>query len=309
MTGDQQAVPHEEKSIGAAQGQGSPPPSLPETQPLPSSPSAAAKPNPARNNTAEPEEKKKDGDHKLLPWYEIPEWIGVVIAALNTLIALFAVLAVVAQAIFMYFQTKFIGLTLDAIQTQVQIMVVQSKATEKQTKVLEDSVAVAQKSAEAALLNAKALAYSERPWLIVQIEEKPGGTAAMTRFSFHVYNHGNSPAYVTGRSDLEVIWLENPDAELPAIPTYKAANLERCLLLRTHKMFIGEVDPWADQVMQSSPRNPKMQLVVYGVIDYTDGVTETVHQTAFCYRRKRDKMSDMGGHLVLCGPSAYNKHT
>jgi hypothetical protein len=165
-------------------------------------------------------------------------------------------------------------------------------------------------AADAALLNVKALVHSQRPWLIVRIEEKPAGTAAMTQFRFHIYNHGNSPAYVTSCSDLTVTWLENPNVELPAKPMYRSREWDTHLLLPKHEIPIGEkIDPWADEVIQSIPRAPKMQLVVYGIIDYTDGTTEEIHQTAFCYRRKRDKLSDMGGHLVLCGPSAYNKHT
>ena len=165
-------------------------------------------------------------------------------------------------------------------------------------------------AADAALLNAKAMIHSQRPWLIVRIEEKPTGTAAMTQFQFHIYNHGNSPAYVTSCSQLTVAWLENPNMELPAKPVYKAREWDTCLLLPKHDIPIeGKIDPWAYDVMQSLPGPPKMQLVVYGIINYTDGATEDIHQTAFCYRRKRDKLSDMGGHLVLCGPSAYNKHT
>jgi hypothetical protein len=77
-----------------------------------------------------------------------------------------------------------------------------------------------------------------------------------------------------------------------------------------------EIEPWSERVKFVTPRATqgiptpgKSQLVIYGLIEYKDGVTETVHKTAFCFRRKRDKGSDMGGHLVTCGPPAYNEYT
>jgi hypothetical protein len=164
----------------------------------------------------------------------------------------------------------------------------------------------AKDSAEAALLNAQALINSERPRVIVQIEETPGENAAKTRFRLCGYNHGSSPASVISCKGPIVTWLDDPDSELPPSPDYGTWEWDTFLLLPRHKLPLrDEINPWSDGI----PRPPKPQLVIYGLLEYRDGVTDTIHRTAFCYRRKRDKLSDMGGHLVPCGPRTYNEYT
>jgi hypothetical protein len=169
---------------------------------------------------------------------------------------------------------------------------------ERQTKATEDA-------AEAALCNTQAMVHSQRPWIIVQIEEVPRDNAAKTCFRLSGYNHGSTPAFVIAYKGPIVVWLANPDNELPPSPDYGTSDCDASLVLPRHKFSLGEIDPWGERKVTSV----ELQLVVYGLIEYRDGVTDTIHKTAFCYRRKREKMSDMGGHLVLCGPAAYNECT
>lgn len=74
----------------------------------------------------------------------------------------------------------------------LRVIVKQANHMERQTKILEDSVAVAQKSADAALLNAKALINAERPWLVVR--QKRGIPRDQCRIIG--INRGDTPAEV-----------------------------------------------------------------------------------------------------------------
>lgn len=169
-----------------------------------------------------------------------------------------------------------------------------------------EATKIAKEAAEAALLNAKALLHSQRPWVIVQTEEMRGENAAKTHFRLTGYNHGGSPAFVTSCHGPKIAWLADPDRELPVVPEYGEFDWDARFILPRHKFFLGdEINPWSER--RVTPVG--LQLVVYGLIEYRDGITDEVHRTAYCYRRKRDKLSDMGGHLVPCGPAAYNQCT
>ena len=67
-----------------------------------------------------------------------------------------------------------------------------------------------------------------------------------------------------------------------------------------------------DRIQLTLGQQPKRRgaaLVIYGLIQYTDGVSNTTYTTAFCYRHLRERLSEMGGHLVACGPPIYNQYT
>jgi hypothetical protein len=50
-------------------------------------------------------------------------------------------------------------------------------------------------------------------------------------------------------------------------------------------------------------------LVIYGLVEYTDGVTKENYRTPFCYRLERDLPSHMGGKLVPYGSPDYLLYT
>lgn len=182
---------------------------------------------------------------------------------------------------------------------------VQSWLMKRHAEHFESLAKSAQDNASAALLNAQTLVNSQRPWIIVQTREVPRDNAAKSCFEFEGYNHGSTPAFVTKYKGPKVVWLADPDSELPHVPDYGEWDWDASLVLPRHKLTLGKVDPWSEH--RVTPVG--LQLVVYGLIEYKDGVTNEIHKTAFCYRRKRDKLSDMGGHLVPCGPPAYNECT
>jgi hypothetical protein len=51
------------------------------------------------------------------------------------------------------------------------------------------------------------------------------------------------------------------------------------------------------------------ELVVYGLIQYTDGIARETYRTAFCYKHVDGPASFMGGFFVPCGPPIYNEYT
>ncbi len=142
-------------------------------------------------------------------------------------------------------------LTLRAINRQADLMETQA---EEAREAATTATAIAQKAAEAALLNAQALIHSKRPWVIVQIEEIAGENAAKTRFRLSAYNHGDSPARVISCKGPTITWLENPDSELPAVPDYGTWEWDSYLLLPRHKLALrDEIDPFSAQVTQGIP--------------------------------------------------------
>jgi hypothetical protein len=221
--------------------------------------------------------------------------------------------------------------TLFVIKKQAKIMDEHRVSLEQLARAAQDNAAAANKNAEAtekdagaakanadaALLNAKALINAERPWVMVQVEEIPGENAAKTQFQLHAFNYGNSPAHVISCKGPTATWCDDPNNELTVPPDYGTWEWDERFLAPRERLPMREaIEPWSARVnfvtpraIQGVPTPGKSQLVVYGLLEYRDGVTETIHRTAFCYRRKRDKLSDMGGHLVSCGPRVYNEYT
>jgi hypothetical protein len=184
-------------------------------------------------------------------------------------------------------------------------------------KEFKDLAREAGKNAEAALLNSRALINAERPWVMVQVKEIPGENAAKTNFQISAFNYGKGPAHVITCKGPIATWVDDPEKELPVPPDYGDWEWDKRFLAPRDSFPIREpIEPWAtkldfvtERAMQGIPSASKSQLVIYGLIEYGNGVTKTIHKTAFCFRRKREKLSDMGGHLVTCGPPSYNEYT
>lgn len=171
--------------------------------------------------------------------------------------------------------------------------------------------------AAAASKNAQAVINAERPWVMIQIEEIPGENAAKTNFQLYAFNYGKGPAHVTACKGPIATWCDDLGKELPVPPDYGKWDWDARFLAPGERFPMRDaMEPWSQRLnfvtpraMEGIPTPGKPQLVIYGLLEYGDGVTETIHKTAFCYRRKRDKFSDMGGHLVPGGPPVYNEYT
>jgi hypothetical protein len=206
--------------------------------------------------------------------------------------------------------------TLKAIERQALSMRRQTTHLRHSVVYARRSARAANKSATAALLNAQAVINAERPWVMVQVETIPGKNSAMSLFQLKLFNYGQTPAHIISCKGPKAEYFETPEKELPVPPDYGTWEWDRRFLAPKDSFPIqNPIDPWdtklrfvTDRALQGIP-SPQDQLVIYGIIEYTDGVSEQTYTTAYCYRRERSLLSQMGGHLVPCGPRAYNEYS
>ena len=186
---------------------------------------------------------------------------------------------------------------------------------------LKELAAAAGNNAEAALLNAKALINAERPWVMVQIKEiagnnKAGIFASKPSFQFSVYNYGKSPAHILKCRGPNVEIYNSPDTTLPVPPNYGNWDWDMKFLAPGDSLPIREaIAPLTKMIEITADSSLPVKsstdsdLVAYGLIEYTDGISKEPYRTAFCYRYERNSLSEtIGGRFVLGGPSAYNEY-
>lgn len=178
------------------------------------------------------------------------------------------------------------------------------------------------KQANAALLNAQALINSERPWVMIQVKEVPiegteyyhGKLFGNNGFQLIIFNYGKTPAHILDCKELKFDVLEHPDEELPVPPRYGASNFIKRFLAPADSLPIGP--PFHPHTVRreivevSAPKGEHTQgeIVVYGLIEYSDGVSRNAFRSAFCYRHDHAPAS-ITGNLVPCGPRVYNEYS
>ncbi len=101
----------------------------------------------------------------------------------------------------------------------------QAGQMEKQTEILRDSVTVAQRSSDAALLNAQAVINAERPWLFCSLQPTRDGN----RFDVRVTNKGRTPALLLD-SRIDFI-VSKTLTTLPIPATYRGDTIVQNKLL------------------------------------------------------------------------------
>ena len=117
---------------------------------------------------AEPDDSKKAPEEKPLPRFERPEWVIVYITAIYVLIAWW---------------------TLRAIKRQADTMEMQANEARQSAAT---ATTIAQKAADAALLNAQAIITSERPFIKVEVRSSDDGQ----HFQIMATNCGKTPAEI-----------------------------------------------------------------------------------------------------------------
>jgi hypothetical protein len=201
------------------------------------------------------------------------------------------------------------------------ILVWQAHETRRSVAAIRESLSHQRDTAAAALLNAKALINSERPWVMVQIteekkelpEEQGVGLLGGRVFQFAIFNYGKTPAHITNYTELAFDFLKDPDTELPIPPKYGEPNKSRRFIAPRDSFVVGDFNPHVTRMNAIVERagggkttQSDLSLVVYGVVEYEDGISAKSYKTAFCYRHERDWIR---GSLVPCGPFIYNEYT
>ena len=180
----------------------------------------------------------------------------------------------------------------------------------------------ANQAATAALLNAQAIINSERAWVMVQVNKEKVETGldqnvglfGWSGFQFIMFNYGKTPAHILDCRELTFDFLERPDSDLQIPPQYGESNRTKKFLAPRDSSLLGSpFKPSTTRLQTVEKRaaigeHTKGDFVVYGLIEYSDGVSQEVRRTAFCYRHDKNTLSE-GGNLVPCGPPVYNEYT
>jgi hypothetical protein len=200
----------------------------------------------------------------------------------------------------------------------------QAKKTSEATQAMRDSlphqaaaVKAAKDSAEAALWNAKAVINAERPWIVVKIKRiasEQSGEPAKPFWQFKMHNCGKSPAHIIGCSS-RIDFVVNPE-ELPLPPSYANSKWNKQLLAPDegwpiHEAFQATEARKTDMAnaLEKGDIGGHGELVIYGFIEYRDGISKDSYRTAFCYRHVKGPFESMGGLFVFSGPPVYNDYT
>lgn len=163
----------------------------------------------------------------------------------------------------------------------------------RQATELTNLATTAQLSAEAALLNAQAVINAERPWMLIDYEDRAIGE--LKGFSFYAINKGETPAEIVEayfeRDILECI----PD-DLPLPPRYRSPipipKRGDNFILKDEKWYLNvavDVESWIDNSMKrEAVMNSREFPYFYGVVIYRDilhdGTDKTVtHHSRWCF--------------------------
>jgi hypothetical protein len=198
-----------------------------------------------------------------------------------------------------------------AILAYVGIMLAVSllRKIERQLKYMETAAVAAGEAAQAALLQAQALAAAERPWIVIEAQQVPD---AEDEFAVVAVNRGRSPARLT--ATVGTSRIVSDESELPASPEFeKEANawFSPILLLPGESTRIRSFS--RDEVM--TLRNSaeivswKARVYLYGKVQYADLISPAghgSHESGWCcwYIHGLRKSG-----MVMAGPEAYHRHT
>jgi hypothetical protein len=191
-------------------------------------------------------------------------------------------------------------------------MAAQSLAGHAQTQASElgNLAAAANRSAEAALLNAQALINVERPWMLIEYEERMD--AELKGYSFYAINKGETPAEIVEayfeRDILDCI----PD-NLPLPPRYRSPipipKRGDNFILKDEKWYLNvavHIESWLENSMKrDAVMNAREFPYFYGVVVYRDILHEGTDKTGMHYSRWCFVYNPFFKTLIPTGPQEY----
>jgi len=203
-----------------------------------------------------------------------------------------------------------------AILGYVGIMLAVStlKKIERHVAEAEDTASAAKDTASAALLLARSIIDSERPWILIAVEPSLG---VENSFIVLATNRGRSPATIT--STVDAIKIATDENRLPASPSYPDSQLASpfvpIILLPGESTTIKS---FSRDDLKGVCENDEIfrrvqgweeKLFLCGKIIYKDMIAppdSQVHETTWCcwYIHGRQKSG-----LVMAGPPSYNQHS
>jgi hypothetical protein len=250
-----------------------------------------------------------------LPHKDAWDYASIGITFALALIAAITFLAVRRQAIETAKAAKAAADSVEEMKQQAEILERQTKATET--------------AAEAALLNAQAVIHSERPWLLIPIENKiydiqppviierrPGTHGALSSgCMFALKNYGRSPARVIEHK----LWMIRiGDASFPPLSAYErkgGVKMDYVLAPDTTipvQVLLEGGDGKLTTPEREAIDTEKNFLWLAGYIRYTDTFERQdfpIYETRFCYRWKPRSYLVPEPFWLREGPPEYNRTT
>ncbi len=189
---------------------------------------------------------------------------------------------------------------------------------EKQTEILADSVAAAQKSADAAEISAQAIVNAERAWLVESIQfvgdipARPVGGGVITA-RVTIKNIGKQPALLK----FVQLSFHSVEGALPQTPEYPgtqyfpdgfmvAPGEEKHLRALLQE---GSFDCKAVERIRGLDNARPLKLYIYGKVAYMSMGRLGINQ--FCYEwnnRMGFSLGEAKPYFEKDGPSGYNSH-
>lgn len=174
----------------------------------------------------------------------------------------------------------------------------------QQTRNTADAAVAAKNSAEAALLNAKAVINSERAWVFCHWRKNINSSGC----SLFMQNHGRTPAEIIDVVQRDRIadlvpWDDNASDMLPYTPDY---GQETILI---HSRVLPQAETWTPPEWEvpthKMPPQGRKSFFFYGKVRYRDVLPNSeIHETCFCYF-----WSPTICRFIIGGPPAYTKYT
>lgn len=183
---------------------------------------------------------------------------------------------------------------------------------EKQTQILRDSVAAAQRGADAALRNAQAVINSERAYLLFSVKkERLTGPHGPSQFHIEVINYGRVPArrIVVGIPHHAHMTMES---FLAGSPDYEENPQEIVEWLAPKESWrVATFTPNADRsTLAAAAMSEKVSLkaienIIYGQLVYDDGVSGEKRHSRYCLYHMKEPFRNIGGSLEIVQSDEY----
>jgi hypothetical protein len=184
---------------------------------------------------------------------------------------------------------------------------------ERQSKYMETAAAAAGEAAQAALLQAQAVAAAQRPWIVIEAQQVAG---TENNFAVIAVNRGRSPARLT--ATMGAFRIVHDESELPASPEFeKEAEVafSPILLLPGESIRIRSFSRDDVQSLCNSAETMRRvdsweaRVYLYGKVRYADLISPAGHgnhESGWCcwYIHGRQKSG-----MVTAGPEGYHQHT
>jgi hypothetical protein len=168
-------------------------------------------------------------------------------------------------------------------------------------------------SARAALLSAHASVNAERAQLLFVTKKLKGDRHGKAIFEIWVKNFGKTPARLVGWRPQNEVFVSDAK-NLPIPPVYDGLYAIEGYLIPQGEILVASYDPFqpghmVQRIAVSKTDNigvHEVQAVVYGQVEYLDGITHDRQTSRYCFRFEREPFSNIGGSIEPCGPPEYN---